>query len=36
LPHQASKAEQIRRAQILQSRSGWGQWPACSRRLGLR
>jgi resuscitation-promoting factor RpfB len=36
LPHQASKAEQIHRAQILQSRSGWGQWPACSRKLGLR
>ena len=36
LPHQASKAEQINRAQILQARSGWGQWPACSRRLGLR
>ena len=30
------KAEQIHRAQILQQRSGWGQWPACSRRLGLR
>lgn len=36
LPHQASKSEQIHRAQILQQRSGWGQWPACSRRLGLR
>jgi resuscitation-promoting factor RpfB len=36
LPHQASRAEQIRRAEILQARSGWGQWPACSRRLGLR
>jgi len=36
LPHQASRAEQINRAQILQARSGWGQWPACSRRLGLR
>jgi hypothetical protein len=23
-------------AQTLQSRSGWGQWPACSRKLGLR
>jgi len=20
----------------LQARSGWGQWPSCSRRLGLR
>lgn len=35
-PHQASKAEQIKRAQILQARSGWGQWPACSAKLGLR
>lgn len=36
LPHEASRAEQIHRAQILQARSGWGQWPACSRKLGLR
>ncbi len=36
MPHQASRAEQIYRAQILQARSGWGQWPACSRHLGLR
>lgn len=36
LPHQHSKAEQIKRAQILQARSGWGQWPACSSMLGLR
>lgn len=36
LPHQNSKEEQINRAQILQARSGWGQWPACSAKLGLR
>lgn len=36
LPSAASPAEQTMRAQILQARSGWGQWPACSRRLGLR
>jgi resuscitation-promoting factor RpfB len=36
MPHEASRAEQIRRGEILQQRSGWGQWPACSRRLGLR
>ncbi len=36
LPSQASPAEQTKRAQILQARSGWGQWPACSARLGLR
>ncbi len=36
LPHQASREEQIMRGQILQARSGWGQWPACTRKLGLR
>jgi uncharacterized protein YabE (DUF348 family) len=36
MPHEASREEQIRRAQILLARSGWGQWPACSSRLGLR
>ena len=36
LPHQHSRAEQIHRAEILLERSGWGQWPACSARLGLR
>lgn len=35
LPSDASAAEQTMRAQILQARSGWGQWPACSARLGL-
>lgn len=34
-PASASKAEQIKRAQILQSRQGWGAWPACSSKLGL-
>ncbi len=36
LPHEHSRAEQIKRGKILQERSGWGQWPECSRRLGLR
>jgi LysM repeat protein len=36
LPHQASLEEQTARAQALQARSGWGQWPACSAKLGLR
>lgn len=36
LPHQHSRAEQIKRATILQQRSGWGQWPHCSAKLGLR
>ena len=35
LPHQASKATQIEAGQKLQGQSGWGQWPACSRKLGL-
>jgi hypothetical protein len=33
-PHQASKAEQIKRGQILQAQAGWGQWPHCARELG--
>lgn len=36
LPTEASPAEQTQRAQMLQARSGWGQWPACSTKLGLR
>lgn len=36
LPTDHGYGEQLKRAQILQARSGWGQWPACSRKLGLR
>ena len=36
LPTDASADEQTARAQALQARSGWGQWPACSTKLGLR
>jgi uncharacterized protein YabE (DUF348 family) len=36
LPHQNSKVEQIKRGKILQARGGWGNWPGCSSRLGLR
>jgi hypothetical protein len=36
LPHQHTREEQINRGKILQQRSGWGQWPQCSRKLGLR
>lgn len=36
LPSDAPADEQITRAKVLQARSGWGQWPACSRKLGLR
>ncbi len=32
LPHQNSKAEQMRRANILKDRAGLGQWPVCGRR----
>jgi hypothetical protein len=35
-PHQASKAEQIARAEMLRASGGWGHWPACSAKLGLR
>jgi len=35
-PHQASKSEQIARAEMLKARQGWGAWPACSAKLGLR
>ena len=36
LPHQHSRETQIAAGQRLQQRSGWGEWPACSRKLGLR
>jgi LysM repeat protein len=35
-PHQASKAEQIARAERLLDLQGWNAWPACSAKLGLR
>lgn len=35
-PHQASKAEQISRAEALKAKQGWGAWPACTKKLGLR
>lgn len=35
-PHEASKSEQIARAEALKARQGWGAWPACSAKLGLR
>jgi resuscitation-promoting factor RpfB len=35
-PHQNSRAQQIAIAQKLQAAAGWGQWPACSSKLGLR
>lgn len=36
MPHEASREEQIARAEILLDRQGWQAWPACSRQLGLR
>lgn len=35
-PHQASKSEQIARAEKLQAIQGWGAWPACTIKLGIR
>lgn len=35
-PHQASREEQIRRAELLHAKRGFRPWPGCSRRLGLR
>jgi resuscitation-promoting factor RpfA len=36
MPHQASRVEQIRVAERTLDAQGWGAWPACSRKLGLR
>jgi hypothetical protein len=36
LPHEAPPEMQDEAAQRLQARSGWGQWPVCSRRIGAR
>jgi LysM repeat protein len=35
-PHEASREEQIQRAEQLQAIQGWGAWPACADQLGLR
>ena len=34
--HQASREEQIAVAERVLEGQGWGAWPACSRKLGLR
>lgn len=34
--HEAPPAVQDDAARRLQARSGWGQWPACSRKIGVR
>lgn len=33
--NQASREEQIARAEMLKARQGWGAWPACAKKLGL-
>jgi uncharacterized protein YabE (DUF348 family) len=35
-PHQATPAQQIAAAEKLRASGGWGHWPACSAKLGLR
>lgn len=36
LPHRAAPAVQDEAAKRLQAKAGWGQWPACTKKLGLR
>lgn len=35
-PHQHSRETQIEMGERLLARQGWGAWPTCSRKLGLR
>jgi resuscitation-promoting factor RpfB len=36
MPNKASREEQIRIAKKVQASDGWGAWPACTAKLGLR
>ena len=36
LPSNASREEQIHRAILLQASQGWGAWPVCSKKIGVR
>ncbi len=36
LPSDASREEQIARGEMLKARQGWGAWPACTAKLGIR
>lgn len=36
VPSRASKGEQIRIGKRIQRHQGWGAWPTCSRRAGVR
>ncbi len=35
-PHEADAATQTAMAKKLQAQAGWGQWPGCADKLGLR
>jgi hypothetical protein len=35
-PHEASRETQIAMGERLRASGGWGHWPACARKLGLR
>jgi hypothetical protein len=34
--HRASRLQQIRVAERVKAAQGWGAWPVCSRKVGLR
>jgi hypothetical protein len=34
--HRATRTQQIRVGERVRRSQGWGAWPACSRKLGLR
>lgn len=36
MPHESSPTQQIEIAKRVQAKQGWGAWPACSRKIGLR
>ncbi|MEO5711571.1 MAG: transglycosylase family protein [Nocardioidaceae bacterium] len=36
LPHHATRTQQVRVAERVRHAQGWGAWPSCSRRVGLR
>jgi uncharacterized protein YabE (DUF348 family) len=36
MPNKASREQQIAIAKKIQADAGWGAWPACSRKIGLR
>ena len=36
MPHHASRARQIAVAKKVQRGQGWGAWPGCTSKLGIR